>query len=117
MAGFYGRRTVLRDLAKHRRTGKVTSATLHRNSGGGDLAWANVYVWPTHETTGVGGGGNVNMETTVTAWRVGETDMPRADDRLEVGADVWNVAKVTRRLNADEASNFAVYDCTVYRAA
>lgn len=117
MAGFYGQRTVLRDLSKHRRTGKVTSATLKRNSGVGDLAWANVYVWPIREATGLGGGGNANQNTTITAWRVGESDLPRADDRWAVGSDVWNIDTVTRRLNADEATGFAVYDCQVFKAA
>jgi len=117
MSGFYGRRTVLRDLNKHRRTGKVTSATLKRNSGLSDLAWANVYVWPVRETTGLGGGGNANLETTIVAWRVGEADMPRVDDRWVVGADTWNVRTADRRLNADEAAGYAVYDCGVIKAA
>ncbi len=117
MAGFYGRRTVLRDLSKHRRTGKVTSGTLKRNSGVGDLAWANVYVWPIDETTGVGGGGNADQRTTITAWRVGEADLPRADDRFAVGADVFNLESVRRRLNADESAGFAVYDCVAFKAA
>lgn len=117
MPGFYGQRTVLRDLAKHRRTGKLVTATLKRNSGFSDIAYANVYVWPTNETTGVGGGGNADQRTTISAYRVGEADAPRADDRWTVGVTTWNIESVTSRLNADEANGFAVYDCVAFKAA
>jgi len=115
---FFGRETVEADLDLHRdMAGGVTAGTLRRNSGFSDVPYANVCLWPPQEVTGVGGGGNANQTATVTAWRVGEADKPRADDRWAIGSDTWNIQSVTGRFTADESAGFAVYDCKVFRAA
>lgn len=118
MPGFYGFRYVLADLHKHLRTGKVMSGTLRaRALGSGDqytsVSWANIYVWPQTETSGFMGKGHSDIDGTITLWRVGETNAPRADDLIVIGATTWLITHVTQRLNADESANFAVYDCVV----
>jgi hypothetical protein len=112
MAGFYGLRTVLADLRKHRRTGKVVSATLTRGPAFTTTqAYANAYVAPVGGTSGLGGDGYPSQTTTAYLWQLGETYVPRPDDRLAVGGNTWLVVAVTTRLNAD--TGYAVHDCTV----
>ena len=124
MARFFGYRSVLDDLKHHQRgTGKIYSGTLF-SRGAADTynptngtAWANSYIPPVQEITGLNG--NNVPEQTVLAylWRLGETVKPRVDDffRDHNGND-WLIDNVTTRLNADEDSNYAIYDCQMTRA-
>lgn len=118
MAGFYGHRTVLADLRKHLRTGKVIAATLKvrgANDATTSIAFAYAYKWPQTERTGVGGPGYPTNLGRVTLWRWGETSRPRPDDKLTLSGDSteYQILAVTPRLNADESNNCAVYDCDV----
>ena len=115
MPNAFGWEWVKRDLAKHKRhTGKVTSATLvTRQTSPTTVAYANAYVWPQDETTGIGADGTPYTQGTVTLWRVGETTAPRVDDELTVGGTVHQILRINTRLNADESRHYAVYDLTV----
>lgn len=116
MPGFFGYRSVLADLHKHlRRTGKVVEAVLHpSDDAADDVEYTYAYEWPINRTTGIGGVGYDNGSATITLWRTGETTAPLVDMRITVaGRSQQQVVSVTSRLNADEASNFAVYDLTV----
>ena len=117
MPGFYGHRSVLRDLKRHlRRTGKVTAATLKVRTTGDtftSVAWKYSYLWPLDENTGLGGDGFPTIGGMVTLWRLGETSAPRADDQVVIGTRTYLIVRVQPRLNGDESSNFAVYDCQI----
>lgn len=115
MPGFFGRASVQATLFKQFRTGKVTSGTLKVRGDGDALTshtWANMYVYPLDEITGLGGGGSPNISGRATLYRLGETVAPRVDDKLVDGTGrTWQITRVNSRLNADESDNFAVYDC------
>jgi hypothetical protein len=114
VANFYGYRSVVATLKKHRRTAKITSGTLKvRGSDDGttDVSWANLYVYPEDEATGMGAGGHPDITTQIVLYRTGETSKPRPDDKLTVGSDTYLLTRVASRLNADESRHYAVYDC------
>lgn len=117
MPGFYGRQSVQSDLFKQFRTGKVVSGTLKvrgENDVLTSVAWANMYVWPTNQTTGLGGDGYPNTSARITLYRVGETYAPQVDDQIvDSGNRTWQIIRVNSRLNGDEDDDFAVYDCDV----
>ncbi len=116
MSGFYGIRTVLADLEKHRRgTGKVVPATLTlQDEDSTVVEYANAYAWPSPSNTGTGGQGRAFNTGRVTLWRVGESDGPMVNDTLAMAIDGEDtdvrINSVTARLNADEAEGYAVYD-------
>lgn len=114
MPRFYGTQTVLATLNKQQRTGKVSSGTL-KVRGNDDtfasVAWAHLYLWPTTEITGLGGGGYSHVAAKATLYRIGESYAPRVDDKLSAGGSEWQITRVQPRLNADEDDGFAVYDC------
>lgn len=116
MSGFYGIRSVLSDLEKHRRgTGKVVSAVLTlQDEDSTVVPYANAYAWPSPSNTGAGGQGRAWNNGRVTLWRVGESDGPKVDDTLAMEIDGEStdvrINGVTARLNADESSGYAVYD-------
>ncbi len=114
MSGFFGFRSTISDLKKHVRTGKVVAATLIARLPAGEtsIAYANAYVWPQNEATGIGADGMPAVQGMVTLWRVGEATGPRVDDKITVGGETRQILSVTPRLNADEVRNFAVYDLT-----
>lgn len=114
---FFGRNTVLADLRLHKhQAGLVTSGTLTTfGTGSTSVSYANVCVWPVHEISGMGMEQAAHQQTTITAWRIGETTAPRADDIWTVNSNVYAVIDVTARHNHDEASNYAIYDCTCTR--
>jgi hypothetical protein len=126
MPGFYGRSTVLRDLRKHQRTGKVRGGTLRVRENADtttSTVWANYYLAPVAEDTGVGQNGAPAKSATLYLWRVGEAAEPRPDDVFreagvtsDTAVGAWTVRAVTRRLDADVADGFAVYDCQVTQA-
>ena len=115
MSRFYGSQSVQSDLFKQIRTGKVTSGTL-KVRGDNDtftsVSWANMYVYPLPEITGIGADGHPQISGRVTLYRIGEAYAPRVDDKIvDSGNKTWQIIRVTPRLNADESQNFAVYDC------
>lgn len=118
MPGFYGYRTVVASRNKHRRTGKVTTATLTLNgvSTPTSVSYANAYIWPYAEANSLDGSGRPVTATTIVLWRLGESQAPRVHDTLAADGHDWLVLDVTSRLNADETNNFAVYDCRVARS-
>lgn len=117
MPGFYGHRYVLADLKKHMRTGKVFDATLTLNDGSAtQVEWTYTYIWPETESSGIPQGAAA-VQTRITAWRTGETEKPRADDKWTIDSVDFLINSVTTRLNADEGQNFAVYDCDCSRVA
>lgn len=117
MSRFLEFRSVLRDLRKHVfRAGKVTAATLKVRTTGDSftsVAWKYAYLWPLDENTGLGGEGYPTISGRVTLWRAGETSAPRADDQVVIGSKTYLIVRVQPRLNGDESSNFAVYDCQI----
>ena len=118
MPGFYGLKTVLATRRKHMRTGKVVSGTLKvRIAGGQDtftsVAWGNLYIHPQTEVSGFDHMGFADIDGVITMYRLGEASAPRVDDQIVVGTTVYLIKHVTPRLNADEASNMAVYDVLV----
>jgi len=117
MPGFLGYPSVLADLHKHlRRTGKVIAATIHPSDNAiDDVSYTYAYEWPADQRTGIGGVGYDATSSTVTLWRVGETTGPRVDMRITLHGVQSQITAVLARLNADEASNFAVYDLTTVR--
>ena len=118
MAEFYGWRSVKATLEKQKRTGKVVSGTLKPrgvDDATTNVTWANIYISPESEDTGMGAGGYPTIATSITLYRVGETTKPRADDKVTVGSDTYLIGRVTSRLNADESRHYAVYDCDVVR--
>lgn len=118
MPGFYGHRYVLADLKKHLRTGKVVEATLTLNDDSAtQVEWTYTYIWPETESSALGGPGAASVSTRITAWRTGETEKPRADDKWTIDSVDFLINAVTTRLNADEAQNFAVYDCDCSRTS
>lgn len=118
MSRFFGYRSVRATLAKQKRTGKVVSGTL-KVRGVDDsttsVSWANIYILPEDESTGMGAGGHSDITTRLTMYRVGETSAPRPDDKLTVGSNTYLISRVASRLNADESRHYAVYDCDVVR--
>ena len=113
----YGAEAVLRAIRYKFRTGKLTSGTLAPADGSASVAYSYVYPWPDTEATALGGEGSADVTGTITVYRTGEAGEPRADDTLTVGAFDWLVASVETRLNADEASGYAVHDVRVRRPA
>ncbi len=116
MPRFYGYRSVIASLRKHKLgTGKVTSATLKvRGSGDtfADVAYKNAYRWPSSESSGLTGSGYPHTQSRIVLWRLGETTPPRVDDKVTLGGTTFLIVEVTPRLNADEDRNYAVYDLT-----
>lgn len=116
MPGFYGHQTVLQDLYKHFRTGKVIEATLHpSDDANDDVDYTYAYQWPQDTHSGVGGSGHPDSVGTVTLWRTGEGTRPLVDMTLTINSVEWKIVSVSSRLNADEANNFAVYELSVVR--
>ena len=112
---FLGRQSVQATLFKQQRTVKVTSGTL-KVRGDGDtftsVSWANLYVYPNTQTTGIGAGGYPNLFGRATLYRTGEAYAPRVDDKLVDGRSrEWQIVRVESRLDGDEADGWAVYDC------
>lgn len=118
MPGFFGHRTVLADLRKHLRTGKVTSATLLSRTPPDTFAsvsYSYCYVPPIDEGTAYGTGYEAQAAT-LTLWQLGEATPPRSEDRLaDAAGRTWEIVGVRTRLNAD--ANFAVHDLTCHRRA
>lgn len=112
---FNGRPSVLRSLRKHRRTGKVTSATLHVRTAGtddfADVVYTNAYLAPVGSVTGLGGDGFPSQTTTLYLWQVGESTAPKVDNKATISGNTWLIVAITTRLNAD--SGYALHDCTV----
>lgn len=113
MSGQYGRSTVLRSLARMRRTGKVNAATLYRRTAGTDAfdtaqAYANAYLYPTNTSTGLGGDGFPANSARAVLWQIGETLAPNVDDRLRIDGETFAVTGVETRQNAD--AGFAIHD-------
>ncbi len=118
IGGFYGYRRTIADYRKQLRTGKVTSGTLKVRIAGGadtftDIPWSNLYVWPQTEVSGFEGTGMSDTNGQLTLYRINESDSPRVDDQIVTGGTTFMIRRVTPRLNADESSSFAVYDCDV----
>lgn len=112
---FFGRQTVLADLRLHKQqAGLVTSGTLNMQ-GGASVSYSNVCVWPIQEVSGLGQEMAAHQQTTLRAWRTGETQGPRADDTWTVAGKIYNVMSVVPSHNHDESSNYAIYDCLVTR--
>lgn len=117
MPGFYGYRSVLADYRKQLRTGKVVTGTLRVRTAGGldtftDVAWKALYVWPQTEVSGFKGNHHPDIDGVLTLYRLGESNAPRVDDQVVVNGITYLIFQVYPRLNADEASGFAVYDLT-----
>lgn len=114
---FFGRATVLADLRLHKdQAGLVTTGTLNRR-GSSSVSYSNVCVWPGDENSALGRDGNASVNGMLTAWRLGESDGPRADDTWAVGGVTYTVLSVTKRHNHDESSGYAIYDCRWVRMA
>jgi hypothetical protein len=115
---FMGRESVVRarDL-KRDYGGKLVSGTLTPSDGSTAVTFANIYLQPASEDTALGRTGTPEVSAAATVYRMGETSRPRADDTLSVGDFDWLVLHVTTRLNADESTNYAVYDCRLVRPA
>ena len=111
----FGRAAVLRSLRRHRRTGKVTTATLYARTVGTDdfqaVPWANAYLSPVSSQTGLGGDGYPSQTTTLYLWQVGETSAPKVDYRVSVSGNTYLIVGIQTRLNAD--TGYALHDCTV----
>jgi len=118
MSGQYGRSTVLRSLARMRRTGKVNAATLYVRASGDTftaVTYANCYLSPVASSSGLGGGGSPSSSTTGYLWQIGESTAPSADDKLrDADGNYWLILGVTTRQNAD--SGFAVHDLHLMRS-
>lgn len=118
MPGFYGLQSVIASRNKHIATGKVITSAVLKVRGSGDtytsVPYANAYVWPVQDVTGLPDNQAV-QHTTIVLWQMGETTAPVSDDQITEGGNTWLVTSVTTRLNAD--TNYAVHDCTVSRAA
>ena len=114
---FFGEASVrrARDL-KRDYGGKLGSATLTKSDGSGTVTYANAYVWPRDEQTGLGRDGSAVVTGTVTIYRLGESDRPRSDDQLEAGGFDLLLTNVKSRLNDDESRGYGVYDCRYARA-
>ncbi len=113
---FFGKKTVLADLRLHKmQAGLVTTGTLNRRGTTG-VSYSNVCIWPGDENSALGSGGNPRVSGLLTAWPVGESDAPRADDTWTVGGLTFLVLSVTKRHYHDESSNYAIYDCRWTRA-
>ena len=117
MAGFYGYRSAIESLRLHMHgTGKITTGTLLKrgvNDAATNVDWGNVYVWPQDMHTGLDAQGYPTIHGQITMWRTGETTAPYVDDKLTVGSVTYLIANVSPERNADESSNFAVYQCSV----
>lgn len=112
---FFGRRTVEADLRLHKmQAGLVTTGTLNLMNGG-TVAYANVCKWPVLEVSGLGQETAAHQETMITAWRLGESQAPRADDIWAVGGKLYGIVTANTRHNHDESSGYAIYDCTCTR--
>lgn len=118
MSGFYGYESVGRDRDRFRDyTGKLlTSAVLYPSDGSAAVTYANAYLWPYSERTGLPQGPAV-VSARATIWRMGEGSRPRAEDTLSIGGFSWSVNAVTSERNADESSGYAVYQLELARAA
>lgn len=120
---FFGQETVLADLDLHKdMAGLVTTGTLSRYIDGtydpaNDVAYANVCLWPgtTHSSLGIGGG--AYDESAFCAWRTGESEKPRGQDKWTVAGVEYLIETVASRLNDDESEGYAIYDCQVSRPA
>ncbi len=114
--GFYGRQTVVMARRKMQiRTGKVAAATLYRRTTGDTFGitqpYLYSYVYPINATTGLGGGGFPNRDVQAVLFQEGETYAPRADDKLNIAGETWQILSVNTRLNATD--NYAVHDLTI----
>lgn len=118
MPGFYGLSSVIASRDKHLATGKVITTAVLRVRGAVDtftsVTYANAYIWPITETTGLPDG-QATQQTTGVLWQMGETTAPRVDDKLLLGSDNWLIVQVFTRLNAD--TDYAVHDLTLVRAS
>lgn len=115
---FFGFESVVRARDRCRDYGgKLVSGTLTPSDGSASVSFSNVYVYPFEESSALGAGGAPTVSTTIVIYRMGETSRPRADDSLTAGGFSWLVTSVSSRLNADESSNYAVYECRVIRVA
>ncbi len=114
---FRGRDTVRADLRLHKQmAGGVTAATLLKQSGG-TVALNNVCLWPDSQGSALGQGGFPARTAKLTFWRLGESDFPRADDRITVGSVTYQVASLDSKAhNADEADGYATYRYTLTKA-
>ena len=79
------------------------------------VAFSYLYVWPSPDTTGIGGAGYPVSGDKITVYREGETSKPKADDVLQTADGTsYQITSVNSRLNADEDTlGYAVYDCQV----
>ncbi len=120
---FFGKVSVLADLRLHKQqAGLVTTGTLARLKNGtydpvNEVAYANVCLWPGSTYSTLGSGGPAYDQSQFCAWRTGEAEKPRGQDKWIVGGIEYVIQSVTTRLNADENEGYAVYDCTVARPA
>lgn len=118
---FFGRATVLADLRLHKmQAGLVTTGTLSVRTSGdtfSTVAYTNVCLWPVRKTSAIGAGGMPPTNTTVTAWRVGESSAPTIDCKWSIGGVTYLIVGVTSRHNHDESSGYAIYDCDVVKAS
>lgn len=119
MPGFYGAASVIASRNKHIATGKVITSAVLKVRGSADtytsVPYANAYVWPVQDVTGLPDNQAV-QHTTIVLWQMLSGEVaPVSDDQITIGSDTWLVVSVLTRLNAD--TNYAVHDCTVSRAA
>ncbi len=116
MPGFYGLSTVIRRRDRMRATGKVFAGTL--NVRGDDdtmtaIAYEAVYPWPISEQSGLGSDTSASQRARITAFQVGETEIPRADDTWTVEGHTYLINSVETECNAD--SGYAIHNCECSR--
>ena len=117
---FFGVQTVRADLRLHKaQAGLVTSGVLVGTNvtTAFTQAYANVCLWPENEASALGIGGMPFGDSTVTAWRDGETTAPKPDDKWTINGVSYLIVSIRKRHNHDEAAkSCAIYDCGVSRA-
>lgn len=117
---FFGSESVVRARDRHLAlTGKLLPGTLRVRGSGDtftDIPWANAYLAPVSEMTGLGTDGPAVQTATGYLFQIGESDRPRVDDVfVDSTGTSWLIKSVVCRLNAD--SGYSLNDCTFTRMA
>lgn len=108
----FGQRGVEDDLEQSQEVVNVVAATL-KNPNAAAVAWAHVYVHPRFRQRGESG--QSQEETTITAWRVGETVAPMVGGQWVVGSKSYQIQSVGQLMKEDEESNYCIYECVTTR--